>query len=275
MSAIAAAVDEGVISERVWLYAHYDCNLACAYCLTGSSPTSRPRQLTPERMLDLARQASEQGFRSMGVTGGEPFLRPWMVQTLVAMAAELPVLALSNATLFGGRKLQYLRPLARADVALQFSLDRAEPETNDASRARGNHRKVVRAIADVLGLGIRVRVASTVDELADDERAQLVELVRSLGVAEDDHIIRPIVKRGRAVAQALGLQASVHDLRPELTISADGAFWGPFGPTVADEILDTDLLLCRRTSPLSVPAGRLLALAKGLPDGHDSTLGIR
>jgi len=269
------AISDDSISGRLWLYAHYDCNLACTYCLTGSSPTSRPRQLSPERMVDLARQARELGFEALGVTGGEPFLRPWMVDVLLAMSEQLPVLALSNATLFGGRQLQRMAPLSEADVALQVSLDRPEPDANDALRAIGNHRKVVRAIEGLLGLGIRVRVASTVDELDDDERARLLSLVQKLGVAAGDHIIRPIVRRGRAAVEALGVQAGVNDLRAELTISADGAFWGPFGPTVSNETQDTDLLLWRRTKPLSVPTRRLLELVKGLPNGHDATLGIR
>jgi hypothetical protein len=58
-------------------------------------------------------------------------------------------------------------------------------------------------------------------------------------------------------------------------VTADGAFWSPFGPTVTDGRLDTDLLLTRTTAPLSVPATVLLRLVEGRPAGTDAALGIR
>ena len=70
-------------------------------------------------------------------------------------------------------------------------------------------------------------------------------------------------------------RSSINDNRWELTITADGAFWGPFGPTVHDGRLDTDLLITRTTDPLHVPALALLRLVEGRPPGDDSTLSIR
>jgi sulfatase maturation enzyme AslB (radical SAM superfamily) len=34
MTAVAAAIREGTLPGRLWLYANYHCNLTCAYCLT-------------------------------------------------------------------------------------------------------------------------------------------------------------------------------------------------------------------------------------------------
>ncbi|MDQ4089568.1 MAG: hypothetical protein M3163_04590, partial [Actinomycetota bacterium] len=49
----------------------------------------------------------------------------------------------------------------------------------------------------------------------------------------------------RAAAADMGVRATVADLPPELTITADGAFWSPFGPTVRDDRVDMDLLVTR------------------------------
>jgi hypothetical protein len=76
-------------------------------------------------------------------------------------------------------------------------------------------------------------------------------------------VVRPIVRRGRAVDHGLGIGAAVGDLPPELTLTVDGAFWSPFGPTVHGGRLDTDLLLTRTTRPLSIPAGAMLQVAQG------------
>jgi len=94
-------------------------------------------------------------------------------------------------------------------------------------------------------------------------------------VASDDHLVRPIVRRGRADERDLGVMAVARDIPSELTITADGAFWGSFGPTVRGGRLDTDLLLTRTVLPLSVPANALLSAVRGLPPGTDANLGIR
>ena len=87
--------------------------------------------------------------------------------------------------------------------------------------------------------------------------------------------MRPIVRRGRADEFGLGVRAVARDIPSELTITADGAFWGSFGPTVRNGRLDTDLLLTRAILPLSIPANALLAAIAGMPEGADANLGIR
>lgn len=261
MSAVAEAIQEGRIGGRLWMYANYHCNLTCAYCLTESAPAVARRLLSPERMTALAAEARAAGFTALGVTGGEPFLVPGLAGTLAAMAAELPTLVLSNGTLFTRRLLAQLEPLAGADLAVQISLDSAEPEANDAMRGPENFAKVVDAIPRLRALGIRVRIATTTEGIEGDALARLCELHRSLDVPDDDHVLRPVVRRGRAVDHGMGVDATLADLPAELTITADGAFWSPFGPTVHGGRLDTDLLITRTTRPLSVPAGAMLKIA--------------
>lgn len=273
---IAQAVHDGRLPGRVWLYSNYHCNLSCSYCLTESSPRSVRQQLTAEQMVAVAEQAAALGFTALGVTGGEPFLLPWLPETAVEMAAHLPLLVLTNGTLFVGSRIDKVAPLASADIALQISLDSHLPDVNDMARGPENFAKVIDAVPRLKAMGIRVRIATTVDgDLDDPALDPLRELVASLGVEPDDHLIRPIVRRGRADELGLGVQAVARDIPNELTITASGAYWGSFGPTVRAGRVDTDLLLTRTILPLEVPARALLAAAEGLPPGTDSTLGIR
>ncbi|MGI9004328.1 MAG: radical SAM protein [Pseudonocardia sp.] len=272
---IAAAVADGTLPGRVWMYANYHCNIACAYCLTESGPKVAPRVLDAQAMLDTAREAAELGFTDLGVTGGEIFLRPEMPDLLAEMSRHLPVIALTNATLFQRRLLERIDVLAGLPVALQISLDRPDADANDAMRAPDNFAKVVAAIPELVARGISVRIATTVESIDDVELDRLCALHRGLGVPDSDHVIRPIVARGRALDHGLGVGAAVTDLPAELTITADGAFWSPFGPTVHGGRLDTDLLITRTTKPLSVPAKALLRLVEGQPRGADSALNIR
>jgi MoaA/NifB/PqqE/SkfB family radical SAM enzyme len=273
--ALGGAIDDGRVSDRLWLYSNYHCNLHCAYCLTESAPAVPRRVLDAGDMVESARQARALGFRALGVTGGEPFLLPDLPEVLADLARVLPVLVLSNATLFTERLLARMRPLADLPVALQISLDSAEPKLNDEFRAPHNFEKVVAAIPRLVELGIPVRIATTGDRNTPEQMARLCTLHRSLGVPDEDHVVRPIVRRGRAIDGDMGVVAESKDLFPELTLTADGAFWSPFGPTVHAGRLDTDLLLTRQRLPLDAPARALLAAADANPEGYDATLNIR
>jgi MoaA/NifB/PqqE/SkfB family radical SAM enzyme len=275
VTAVAEAVREGVLPGRVWFYANYHCNLTCTYCLTESGPRVERRELGEQRMLALAREAAGLGFNALGVTGGEPFLLPYLPELLARLAAVLPVVCLTNGTVVTERRLERLRPLAGLPARIQISLDRPEPDANDAMRGPENFRKVVEVIPRLVERGVRVRIATTVSSIDDQELERLCRLHRRLGVPDADHVIRPIVRRGRAVDHGLGVDAGPADLPAELTITADGAFWSPFGPTVHGGRLDTDLLVTRTTTPLAVPARALLRLVAGRPPGADTQLDIR
>ena len=274
---IAEAIEAGTLPGRVWMYANYHCNLACTYCLTESAPGVAKRMLEPEDMVRVAREAAELGFTDLGITGGEPFLLQHLPDTLMAVSEYLPTLVLTNGTLFNDTRLKTLEPLAGRNVALQISLDSPDADVNDEMRGDNNFAKVVDAIPRLRDLGITVRIATTGEpgRLTADDHARLCALHRSLGVSDEDHIVRPIVRRGRAADTGVGQTFSPEEIPAELCITADGAFWSPFGPTVRRDELDTDLLISRTTSPLSRPANLLLRLLEGRPAGDDVTIGIR
>ena len=275
MSELSGLIDQGTVAPRLWFYTNYHCNLTCRYCLTGSSPKARRRVLEPHRILALADEAVGIGFRCFGISGGEPFLNPWMSGLALELARRAPLVLLTNGTLFGPRTLREVEPLADADVELQISLDSADAIANDEMRGPENFEKVVEAIPRLVERGITVRVATTIDQDAPHDMERLCRLHRSLGVDDDHHIVRPIVRRGRAVENGWGIQAGLPELFPELTVTADGAFWSPFGATARGASLDTELLLTRQIEPLARPLDALLSQVRGLPPGTDANLGIR
>jgi len=275
---VADAVAQGRLPGRVWMYSNYHCNLACTYCLTDSSPASPRRDLTGTAMVAVAEQAAELGFTAIGVTGGEPFLRPDMVDVLVRTSDLLPTLVLSNASLFHGHRLERMGALVGRDVTVQVSLDWADAAPNDARRGDDNYASVISAIPRLVELGLKVRIGTTLDpdeQVSDEDQARLCALHRSLGVADEDHVVRPIVRRGRAAEGSVGVAATAADLPAELTITVDGAYWSPFGPTIRAGVPDTDLLITRTTDPLTTPATALLRLVENRPAGADAQLGIR
>ncbi|MEO8363664.1 MAG: radical SAM protein, partial [Ilumatobacteraceae bacterium] len=215
-SPIADAVQSGELPFRVWLYSNYHCNLACSYCLTESSPRSKRRELTSEQMIAVAEQARELGFTALGITGGEPFLLPWLPDTVLQMVRHLPVLVLTNGTLFVGERIERAFRLAHPDVALQISLDSHLPEINDMARGPENFAKVVEAVPRLVAAGVKVRIATTTAGNLDNPTLDpLKRLVAKLGVPTEEHIIRPIVRRGRADEFDLGVRAQARDIPSE------------------------------------------------------------
>jgi MoaA/NifB/PqqE/SkfB family radical SAM enzyme len=266
------AIADGRLGPRMWLYSNYHCNLACRYCLTESSPTSERRGLDAGLMRTLAAEGAALGFSSVGVTGGEPFLRRDMPALLAELSELLPVVVLTNGTAFAGGRIERLEPMLGARVSLQISLDSAEPDGNDAFRAPGNFATVVETIPRLLDRGHRVRVATTCAD-GEDEGAgldRLRALLRELGVAPEDHVVRPTVARGRAAVEGLGEAVSVEELPAEATWTVDGLFWSPFGPTVRGGRLQTDLLVSRRVLPAAAGMAAFMSLLDGTPANESS-----
>jgi MoaA/NifB/PqqE/SkfB family radical SAM enzyme len=276
--AVETAIADGRMGDRLWLYATYHCNLACVYCLTESHPAiADRRRLGDDAMVRAAEGARELGFACVGVTGGEPFMLRSFPETLARIASILPTVALTNATLFGERVLERLEALAGADVALQISLDSDSAERNDAQRGPGNFAKVVEAVPRLRERGIRVRIATTVDDADADahELERVCALHRSWGVPDEDHIVRSVVRRGRAAVEGMGVVPGEHDILPELTLTADGAFLHPFAPTVRHGVTDLDLLVSRQIAPLEVPATAFMRVVADQPVGADVVRNIR
>ncbi len=270
------AVADSRAGDRLWLYATYHCNLACSYCLTESSPRILDRRtLTPETMVRAVGEARALGFVNVGVTGGEVFMLPDFADTLRRIAELLPVVALTNGTLFTEKRLSQLAALGGLDVVLQLSLDSAAAPHNDRLRGPGNFADVVETIPKLLERDIRVRIATTVEDQTPDELAELCDLHRSLGIPDEDHIVRPVVRRGRAVTEQMGIELQPDAVLPELTLTADGAFMHPFAPTVRNGETDLDLLVSRQILPLEVPLRRFLALSGDAPIGDDVVRSLR
>ncbi len=215
-----------LMPRRLWLYANYDCNLACDYCCVVAGPRADPQRMPAERMVALAGEAATTGFERVFVTGGEPTLRPDLPELIADITDRLPLTLLTNAMLLRGPRWDRLRPLVEAGrpVAFQVSLDSAKPELHDRHRGRGSHRRALEGIRTLQASGARVRLAASLPEEHVDEIPGLHALADELGIAAEDRIFRPIALRGLA---AEGQPIRARDLVPELTCDARGWFWHP------------------------------------------------
>ncbi|WP_448591835.1 GTP 3',8-cyclase MoaA [Thermoflexus hugenholtzii] len=105
------------------------CNLRCIYCMPEQMVfLPREELLTDDELIRLARLFAELGFDKIRLTGGEPTVRPHLVE-LVARMAALPGIREISMTTNGLRLKALAEPLARAGLKrVNISLDTLDPE---------------------------------------------------------------------------------------------------------------------------------------------------
>jgi GTP 3',8-cyclase len=104
------------------------CNLRCVYCMPLRGTTFAPSAhlLTPDEIETVARVALRVGFRRFRLTGGEPTLRPEIVEIVERLSALGPedLSMTTNAV----RLPTLARPLARAGLRrVNVHLDSVNP----------------------------------------------------------------------------------------------------------------------------------------------------
>lgn len=160
------------------------CNLRCVYCMPEKGMTFLPREdlLSFDEIVRVARVARDLGVRSIRLTGGEPLVRPGVVE-LVGRLASLGFadLALTtNAT----RLAPMARALAEAGLRrVNISCDSLRPERFAEIRRRGVLATVLHAmdVAESAGLApLKINVV-LVRGVNDDEIEDFAAFARDTG----------------------------------------------------------------------------------------------
>jgi len=236
---LAGLPADRVPGTRLWLYTNFDCNLACDYCCVRSSPRTPRRALGLDRIRAITAEAPTAGVTELFLTGGEPFMLPELGEIVAACTDVLPTTLLTNGMLFRGTRLRMLQAMPRDRLALQISIDSATPERHDLHRGQGSWAKAVNGVRIAHEEGFTVRVAATLTTNDLREENELRAFLDRLGIAREQQIVRPLAHRGAA---GTGVELTVETLVPEVTITADGAFWHPVGADDDDQLVTTDIL---------------------------------
>jgi MoaA/NifB/PqqE/SkfB family radical SAM enzyme len=219
-------------SWKLWIYTNYDCNLSCSYCLAESSPRAKRRGLDLATVRQAVDEAVALGFEHIFLTGGEPFLLDDVYEMLSYASARVPTTVLTNGTLLRGRRLARLNTIANPNLTVQVSLDGAQPEHHDPYRGRGAWAAAVEGIKLLRGQGFHIHIGTTETPANATHLDELAAFLRSLGIPKEDHISRPVTRRGFATE---GMEVGTDTLTPELTLTVAGVFWHPLAsPSSAD-----------------------------------------
>jgi MoaA/NifB/PqqE/SkfB family radical SAM enzyme len=233
-------------AKKLWVYTNYDCNLRCSYCVAESSPMAERRALSPVTVQQLVDEAVQLGFEHLYFTGGEPFLLEDIYDMLAYSAQRLPTTVLTNGMLFQGKRLDRLAAVQGDNLIVQVSLDGSRPEQHDPYRGQGSWAKTVAGIRKLQERGYRVCISTTETSCNSAYLAEICAFHCSLGIPEEDHIIRPLARRGFSNE---GLEVSKQTLLPEITVNADGVYWHPLSTDpdmrVSDQILPLAEAVCQ------------------------------
>jgi cyclic pyranopterin phosphate synthase len=154
------------------------CNLRCVYCMPENM-TFRPRDelLSDAELRRLITLFGSLGFRKIRFTGGEPTLRPGLVE-LVRHATRAPGISAVGLTTNGVLLDQLAQPLRDAGLrSVNISIDSLDEMKFRQLTRWGSLRDVQAGVAAAARVGLRVKLNAVVCRgINDNEDA--VELAR-------------------------------------------------------------------------------------------------
>ena len=213
--------------REVWLHVTDRCNLACRHCLVSSGPSGE-RGLDTETITSIIRQARDLGADTFYVTGGEPLVRPDIVELLRLITVEHGAIAvvLTNGTLLDAELAERLSALPARRLFLQVSLDGSCAERNDALRTKGSFEQAVRGIRAARAAGLHVTIATVALRRNLDDLPAIAQVARGLGVGHMHLMWQHVRERGGRLPRASlrRLVATVRELRArsrELAVAVD------------------------------------------------------
>lgn len=133
------------------------CNLRCVYCMPAEGIDFRPPEelLQDNELVLLVQIAAELGVTRVRLTGGEPTVRPGVVELVKAIGAIPGIADVSMTT--NGLLLETLaEPLARVGLRrVNVSLDTMDPEKFSRITRGGRVEKVLAGIAAAEASGLK------------------------------------------------------------------------------------------------------------------------
>ena len=159
------------------------CNYECAYCIFSSGALAVPGELTMAEACAAVDQFVHHGFRTLKITGGEPFARRDLLDILAyASDRECRFDLSTNASLVTPARARALA-LTKPEM-VHVSVDGPAPEVNDELRGDASFRRTARGLEALLGAGVRLRVGCAVSRVNEHQLGAMVAWCAERGIPE-------------------------------------------------------------------------------------------
>lgn len=165
----------------VWNFTNM-CNLRCRHCYQRAD-RPLPDELTLEEKLRLVDQLDEAGVAAIALSGGEPTIHPHFLEVVKYISDKgIYAAVATNGWRFAER--EFLEKAVRAGLRYaEVSLDSASPRRHDSFRGvSGSWERAVRALENLVRLGIDHAMAVTITRYNIDEVDEILDLAESIGV---------------------------------------------------------------------------------------------
>ncbi|MBC8182222.1 radical SAM protein [candidate division KSB1 bacterium] len=127
-----------------------ECNLKCPGCYNKSFHDSNGKELGDEKLWQIAAEAKELGVSFFVIAGGEPFLRPVLLD-IMKEYPEIIFLVFTNGTLIDDWKIKRFKE--QKNVVPMISLEGNQEET-DERRGDGTFEQLQQTMIKMKKLGI-------------------------------------------------------------------------------------------------------------------------
>ncbi len=171
------------------------CNQFCQHCYRDAGPEADANELTTQEGFALLDEIARAGFRIMVLSGGEPLVRPDILDLIRhGSSAGLRVVLGTNGTLITRELARELKDAGCARVGI--SLDSVDPAAHDSLRRMdGAWERSVEGMGYCREIGLPFQLHTTVTERNQAEVTALTDLAVELGAAA--HHIFFLVPTGR------------------------------------------------------------------------------
>lgn len=157
------------------------CNLRCQHCYLNAEDRLYRNELSTEEARVFIKNLGEMGVPVLLFSGGEPLLRPDLIE-LASLAADLglrPVLS-TNGTLITPTRARELKQAGIQYVGV--SLD-GGPLTHDRFRGQaGAFNQALEGIRNCLQIGLKTGVRFTVNHSNQNDLPEVLEVVEREGI---------------------------------------------------------------------------------------------
>ncbi|HNW85797.1 MAG TPA: GTP 3',8-cyclase MoaA [Candidatus Limiplasma sp.] len=160
------------------------CDMRCRYCMPENGIAPRGEALSADELVAIARAAARCGINKIRITGGEPLIRPDIIE-ICERIGRLQGIEELCLTTNGTRLARLAQPLRQAGVRrVNLSLDSLRPDRYQSITRGGNLSDVLSGLDAALQAGFdRVKLNCVLmGDLNEDEIADFVALTRAMPV---------------------------------------------------------------------------------------------
>lgn len=162
-----------------------NCNLRCIYCMNEKDNTflKNDEKLTDNEIYKIVSQSAKLGIKKIRITGGEPLVRPGVVD-LIGRINNIEGIEEIYLTTNGIMLYDMLEQLSINGLkGVNISLDSLKDSRFNKLTRIGHLDKVLKAIDKALELGIKVKLNTViVNDINKDEIIDFVNLTREKNI---------------------------------------------------------------------------------------------